>query len=109
MVIGAAGTCLGAWLKVFSAEPGRFLITLLGQGLVACSQAFILSLPSRLAAVWFGSTEVSTACSLGVFGNQVRSITSIHYIIWLRMYKLSKDHQLKVKQNTENSKVTNII
>ncbi|XP_025414282.1 feline leukemia virus subgroup C receptor-related protein 2-like [Sipha flava] len=71
MVIGAAGTCLGAWLKVFSAVPGRFLITLLGQGLVACSQAFILSLPSRLAAVWFGSTEVSTACSLGVFGNQL--------------------------------------
>lgn len=73
MVMGAAGTCLGAWIKVFSAVPGRFLITLLGQGLVACSQAFILSLPSRLAAVWFGSTEVSTACSLGVFGNQVNS------------------------------------
>ncbi|XP_015364168.1 PREDICTED: feline leukemia virus subgroup C receptor-related protein 2-like [Diuraphis noxia] len=71
MVMGAAGTCLGAWIKVFSAMPDRFMITLLGQGLVACSQAFILSLPSRLAAVWFGSTEVSTACSLGVFGNQL--------------------------------------
>lgn len=73
MVIGAAGTCLGAWIKVFSAVPGQFLMTLLGQGLVACSQAFILSLPSRLAAVWFGATEVSTACSLGVFGNQVNT------------------------------------
>jgi len=73
MVMGAAGTCLGAWIKVLSAVPDRFMITLLGQGLVACSQAFILSLPSRLAAVWFGSTEVSTACSLGVFGNQVNA------------------------------------
>ncbi|XP_050424866.1 feline leukemia virus subgroup C receptor-related protein 2-like isoform X1 [Adelges cooleyi] len=71
MVVGAAGTVLGAWLKVFSAEPDKFLITLLGQGLVACSQAFILSLPSRVAAVWFGPSEVSTACSLGVFGNQL--------------------------------------
>jgi len=77
MVLGAAGTCLGAWIKVLSAVPGRFLITLLGQGLVACSQAFILSLPSRLAAVWFGSTEVSTACSLGVFGNQVNVLISL--------------------------------
>ncbi|XP_050519850.1 feline leukemia virus subgroup C receptor-related protein 2-like [Daktulosphaira vitifoliae] len=71
MLIGAGGTVLGAWLKVYSAEPDKFLITLLGQGLIACSQAFILSLPSRLAAVWFGASEVSTACSLGVFGNQL--------------------------------------
>lgn len=34
-------------------------------------QVFILSLPARLAAVWFGPDQVSSACSVGVFGNQV--------------------------------------
>lgn len=32
---------------------------------------FILSLPARVAAVWFGPDQVSSACSIGVFGNQV--------------------------------------
>lgn len=35
------------------------------------SQVFILSLPARVAAVWFGPDQVSSACSIGVFGNQV--------------------------------------
>ena len=52
-------------------QPDRFLITFLGQTVVAISQVFILSLPARVAAVWFGQKEVSTACSVGVFGNQV--------------------------------------
>lgn len=30
-----------------------------------------IGLPPRLAAVWFGPKEVSTACALGVFGNQL--------------------------------------
>lgn len=34
-------------------------------------QVFILSLPARVAAVWFGPDQVSSACSIGVFGNQV--------------------------------------
>ncbi|XP_052327466.1 feline leukemia virus subgroup C receptor-related protein 2-like isoform X3 [Oncorhynchus keta] len=32
---------------------------------------FILGMPSKIASVWFGSEEVSTACSIGVFGNQL--------------------------------------
>ncbi|XP_017476335.1 PREDICTED: feline leukemia virus subgroup C receptor-related protein 2-like isoform X2 [Rhagoletis zephyria] len=31
----------------------------------------ILSLPARIAAVWFGPHQVSSACSVGVFGNQL--------------------------------------
>lgn len=30
-----------------------------------------MSLPARVAAVWFGPSQVSSACSLGVFGNQL--------------------------------------
>jgi len=31
----------------------------------------VLPLPGRLAAQWFPSTQLSTATSLGIFGNQV--------------------------------------
>lgn len=72
VLLGAAGTCVGAWIKVFSIAPDRFLITFIGQTVVAVAQTFILSLPARLAAVWFGQNEVSSACSIGVLGNQVR-------------------------------------
>ncbi|XP_025196974.1 feline leukemia virus subgroup C receptor-related protein 2-like [Melanaphis sacchari] len=70
MVAGSFGTMIGAWFKVASSSPDRFYMTMLGQTIVASSQVFILNLPARLAAVWFGPSEVSTACSIGVFGNQ---------------------------------------
>lgn len=54
-----------------SVAPDRFWVGFLGQSVVALSQTFIISLPARLAAVWFGSDQVSSACSIGVFGNQV--------------------------------------
>lgn len=54
-----------------SASPDLFAVAFAGQTVVAISQVFILSVPARLAAVWFGQNEVSSACSIGVFGNQV--------------------------------------
>ncbi|KAI5618864.1 feline leukemia virus subgroup C receptor-related protein 2, partial [Silurus asotus] len=70
-LLAAGVNCAGAWVKVASAVPHLFWVTALGQ--VACSvaQVFILGMPSHLAAVWFGPEEVSTACSIGVFGNQL--------------------------------------
>ena len=37
----------------------------------AFAETFIVSLPARVAAVWFPSDEISTATSIGVFGNQL--------------------------------------
>ena len=45
-----------------------------GQSIVAISQIFILGIPPQLAATWFPSDQVSSACAIGVFGNQVWSI-----------------------------------
>lgn len=71
VLLGALGNCLGAWIKCASASPHLFYVSFIGQAIVASSQVFILNVPPRLAAIWFGPTQVSTATSLGVFGNQV--------------------------------------
>ncbi|XP_011504260.1 PREDICTED: uncharacterized MFS-type transporter C09D4.1 [Ceratosolen solmsi marchali] len=70
-LLGALGTAAGSWLKVFSVNPDRFWLTFFGHTVVAFSQTFVLSVPARLAAVWFGPDQVSSACSIGVFGNQL--------------------------------------
>lgn len=58
-------------MKVLGVHPDLFYVAFIGQSIVAVSQVFILSLPAKLAAVWFGPNQVSSACSIGVFGNQV--------------------------------------
>ncbi|XP_069574673.1 choline/ethanolamine transporter flvcr2a isoform X1 [Brachyistius frenatus] len=63
--------CAGTWIKVASARHDLFGVTMFGQFLSSLSQVFILGMPARLASVWFGADEVSTACSIGVFGNQM--------------------------------------
>uniref|UniRef100_A0A8D0FL82 Feline leukemia virus subgroup C receptor-related protein 2 n=1 Tax=Strix occidentalis caurina TaxID=311401 RepID=A0A8D0FL82_STROC len=68
---GSALNALGAWVKLGSLKPHLFPITVLGQVICSLAQVFILGMPSRIASVWFGSREVSTACSIAVFGNQV--------------------------------------
>jgi MFS transporter, FLVCR family, feline leukemia virus subgroup C receptor-related protein len=66
------GTLIGSWIKVFSVHPDLFWVTFLGQTIVALSQTYVLSIPVPLAAAWFGPKEVSTACSIGLLGPQVR-------------------------------------
>eukprot|EP00064_Thunnus_orientalis_P014808 superscaffoldBa00002634_g14855 len=69
-LVANALNCAGTWIKVASARPDLFGVTMLGQFASSLAQVFILGMPSRLASVWFGADEVSTACSIGVFGNQ---------------------------------------
>lgn len=71
VLLGAGGNCFGAWVKIMSTKPDRFWVTFVGQAIVGSSQMFILGVPPRLAAVWFGPEQVSTACAAGVFGNQL--------------------------------------
>uniref|UniRef100_UPI00359008FD heme transporter FLVCR1-like isoform X3 n=1 Tax=Myxine glutinosa TaxID=7769 RepID=UPI00359008FD len=70
-LLGAALNCAGAWVKTGSAQRHLFPVTMVGQVMCACAQTLILGLPSHIASVWFGPREVSTACALGVFGNQL--------------------------------------
>ncbi|XP_066587374.1 uncharacterized MFS-type transporter C09D4.1-like isoform X2 [Prorops nasuta] len=70
-ILGATGTAIGSWIKVISVAPDKFWVGFVGHTIVALSQIFVLSVPARLAAVWFGPDQVSSACSIGVFGNQL--------------------------------------
>ncbi|XP_064919968.1 heme transporter FLVCR2 isoform X7 [Columba livia] len=68
---GSALNALGAWVKLGSLKPQLFPVTVLGQVICSIAQVFILGMPSCIASVWFSSHEVSTACSVAVFGNQL--------------------------------------
>ncbi|XP_050927837.1 feline leukemia virus subgroup C receptor-related protein 2 isoform X3 [Lates calcarifer] len=71
VLVGSAFNCIGAWIKIGSASPSLFPITFLGQFVCSVATVFVLGIPSYLASVWFGEKEVSTACSIGVLGNQL--------------------------------------
>lgn len=73
LLLGAFGTTAGAWTNVLSVSPDRFYVALMGQTLSATAQVFLLGVSPNVAAVWFGPEEVSSACSIGVFGAQVLS------------------------------------
>ncbi|KAM9356341.1 choline/ethanolamine transporter FLVCR1 [Pholidichthys leucotaenia] len=70
-LLGSGLNCAGAWLKCASVSPGLFGVTVAAQVVCSVAQVFILGLPSRLASVWFGPREVSTACATAVLGNQL--------------------------------------
>ncbi|XP_062858064.1 feline leukemia virus subgroup C receptor-related protein 1 [Trichomycterus rosablanca] len=70
-LLGAGLNCAGAWLKCASAAPELFWLSMVAQVVCSVAQVFILGLPSRIASVWFGPKEVSTACAAAVLGNQL--------------------------------------
>nr|XP_040572268.1 feline leukemia virus subgroup C receptor-related protein 2-like isoform X1 [Lepeophtheirus salmonis] len=71
ILLGSLGTCLGSWIKVLATHPSSFTLLFSGQTIVAISQIFILGIPAQLAATWFPADQVSSACAIGVFGNQL--------------------------------------
>lgn len=71
VLIGSFGTSFGSLIKCFSCQPDRFALLMTGQIIVACSQLFVLSVPPRLASVWFPDHQVALANACGVFGNQL--------------------------------------
>lgn len=70
-LLGAGLNCAGAWIKCASVGPSLFPVTVCAQVVCSVAQVFILGLPSRVASVWFGPREVSTACATAVLGNQL--------------------------------------
>eukprot|EP00061_Rhincodon_typus_P009391 g32861.t1 len=69
-LLGSGLNCIGAWIKIASVRQDLFGVTMFAQTVCSIAQIFILGLPSRVASVWFGPKEVSTACATAVLGNQ---------------------------------------
>lgn len=84
-LLGAGLNMLGAWLKCASLAPDRYAVTMAAQAVCAVAQVFILGLPSRVASVWFGPSEVSTACAVAVLGNQVRGDGLQPILRWIKV------------------------
>ena len=49
---GAFGTCIGAWIKVFSVGPDLFYVTFIGQSFVAVSQVIYYRFEFSANAAW---------------------------------------------------------
>lgn len=80
VLVGSALNCVGAWVKLGSAHPDMFPVAFWGQFLCSTATVFVLGIPSYLASTWFGEQEVSTACSIGVLGNQVCVFARVWYL-----------------------------
>lgn len=81
VIVGSACNAIGAWIKTSSADPNRFFVTFLGQTMSSAASTFILGMPPRLASLWFGQQEVSTACSIAIQGNQVCHKVLVRYLL----------------------------
>lgn len=71
IVLGGLLTTIGSVIKCFAVKPELFIIAMIGQTFCAIAQAFTLSVPARLSALWFGPSQIALATSMGVFGNQL--------------------------------------
>lgn len=84
VLIAAGGTCVGAWIKVWSISLELFVVTFIGHTMIAISQTAVMVIPGRLAAEWFGSKEVASATAIGNFGIPVGvsigSFATVHFI-----------------------------
>ncbi|XP_026282167.1 uncharacterized MFS-type transporter C09D4.1 [Frankliniella occidentalis] len=62
VLVGAAGTAAGIWLKTLGCRADGYWLAMSGQALVAIATLFVVSsAPTRMAAVWFPPSEVSGA------------------------------------------------
>lgn len=72
LLLSCAGLSVGAWIKLIASfEKDLFFLVLLGQGVIAIFQVLAFGLAAKVAAVWFAANQVSFACALAVFGDQV--------------------------------------
>jgi len=73
--INAAGAiirCLGVYLLTHPND--KFIVVLLGQILAASSQPLVLSMPTKLAALWFGDHERTIANTIASMANPLGAL-----------------------------------
>ena len=71
IIVGAFLNAIGSCLRAMGANRDGFTLAFLGNTFAALAQCFIIFIPPRLAAVWFGDSERATASSIGVLMNML--------------------------------------
>eukprot|EP00794_Sanderia_malayensis_P009019 gene9019-9983_t len=69
IITGAVLNGLGSCLRLIGANRDGFLLVFIGNIFGSFGQCFLLFIPPKLAAVWFGENERATASSIGVLLN----------------------------------------
>jgi len=95
IIIGALLNAIGSCLRAIGANRDGFVLALLGNTSAAMAQCFILFVPPRLAAVWFGDCERATASSIGVLMNMFG--VAIGFLMGGTMIPSSTDFDCKVR------------
>lgn len=71
-IVGCTINALGAIVRVLGvylcSSNNRFSVVLFGQILSACMQPFVLSMPTKIAALWFGDHERTIANTIATMG-----------------------------------------
>lgn len=67
-VVGGVFVISGVWLRLLL-EDGNSVFCLLGSGLAAIGNIFILNTPSKLAIIWFKSSRVNIVAFTGILFN----------------------------------------
>ncbi|XP_018570609.1 feline leukemia virus subgroup C receptor-related protein 2-like [Anoplophora glabripennis] len=105
LIISTGLTLIGNVVKMAGAEPNKFYVIMIGQAFCAVGQIFVLSIPSKVASVWFGANEVSTACAIAVLGTQLgAAIGSV-----LPPFLVKSDNDSDVGDNLYNMMMVNAI
>eukprot|EP00794_Sanderia_malayensis_P009022 gene9022-9986_t len=66
LVIGAVLNGIGSCLRCIGSGRDGFVFVFIGSGFGALAQCFLLFIPPRLAAVWFGDHERAKASAIGI-------------------------------------------
>lgn len=69
LITAASLNAIGGFLRYAGVDRDRFIFVAIGQIFAAIGSAFVLQMPPKLAAVWFGEHERATATSIGVLMN----------------------------------------
>jgi len=70
VIAGSVSNAVAMWVKLAATAPDRYYLVIIGQILATMGNVCLLGLPPSVAAAWFGPDQVSSACAIGVFGNQ---------------------------------------
>lgn len=79
LITGAVMNAIGAFIRYYYMD--NYNAVYLGTFICAAAQTFIVCMPPLIASSWFGSSERSTATSIGVLANQLGTAIGLGVVV----------------------------